>query len=145
MKRVLVATGGGDCPGLNAVIRGIVKRASLEKDWEVIGSIESFNGVMNEPTEIVVLDEKTVEGIHYQGGTIIGTTNKGGPFAWPIKDINGNWTTVDRSDEMIRKLQYLGVDAVINIGGDGSQRFSQMFYEKCLNIIGVLKPSQRFS
>lgn len=139
MKRVLVATGGGDCPGLNAVIRGIVKRASLEKDWEVIGSIESFNGVMNEPTEIVVLDEKTVEGIHYQGGTIIGTTNKGGPFAWPIKDLKGKWTTVDRSDEMIRKLQYLGVDAVINIGGDGSQRYSQMFFEKGLKIIGVPK------
>ncbi len=139
MRRVLVATGGGDCPGLNAVIRGIVKRASLEKDWEVIGSIESFNGILREPTEIVVLDEKAVAGIHVQGGTIIGTTNKGGPFAWPIHDSNGNWSTVDRSDEMIRKLQYMGVDAVINIGGDGSQRISQIFHEKGLNIIGVPK------
>ncbi|MEI6346807.1 MAG: ATP-dependent 6-phosphofructokinase [Bacteroidota bacterium] len=139
MRRVLVATGGGDCPGLNAVIRGIVKRASLEKDWEVIGSIESFNGILREPTEIVVLDEKAVAGIHVQGGTIIGTTNKGGPFAWPIHDANGNWTTVDRSDEMIRKLQYLGVDAVINIGGDGSQRISQTLQQKGLNIIGVPK------
>lgn len=139
MRRVLVATGGGDCPGLNAVIRGIVKRASLEKDWEVIGSIESFNGILREPTEIVVLDEKAVAGIHVQGGTIIGTTNKGGPFAWPIRDGKGNWTTADRSDEMIRKLQYLGVDAVINIGGDGSQRISQTLQKKGLNMIGVPK------
>jgi 6-phosphofructokinase 1 len=134
-----VATGGGDCPGLNAVIRGIVKRAAIEKDWEVIGSIESFNGILREPSEIVVLDEKTVAGIHVQGGTIIGTTNKGGPFAWPIHDSNGQWSTVDRSDEMVRKLQYMGVDAVINIGGDGSQRISQALSDKGLNVIGVPK------
>ena len=139
MKRVMVLTGGGDCPGLNAVIRAIVKRAAQEKDWEVIGCIESFNGVLREPTEIVVLDEKAVAGIHIQGGTIIGTVNKGGPFAWPVKDNNGNWSTVDRSDEMIRKLAYLGIDAVINIGGDGSQRISQKLFQKGLNIIGVPK------
>lgn len=139
LKRVLVATGGGDCPGLNAVIRGVVKRALKEPDWEVIGSIESFNGILREPSEIMVLDCKAVEGIHYQGGTILGTTNKGGPFSWPIKTNDGTWICVDRSDEMIRKLQYMGVEAVISIGGDGSQRFSQAFYEKGLNIIGVPK------
>lgn len=139
LKRVLVATGGGDCPGLNAVIRGVVKRALKEPDWEVIGSIESFNGILREPSEIMVLDRKAIEGIHYQGGTILGTTNKGGPFSWPIKTNDGTWICVDRSDEMIRKLQYMGVEAVISIGGDGSQRFSQAFYEKGLNIIGVPK------
>lgn len=135
----MVLTGGGDCPGLNAVLRAIVKRAAQEKDWEVIGSIESFNGVLREPTEIEILDEKRVAGIHVQGGTIIGTVNKGGPFAWPVKNNDGTWTTVDRSDEMIRKLQYMGIDAVINIGGDGSQRISQKLFEKGLNIIGVPK------
>lgn len=139
MKRVLVATGGGDCPGLNAVIRAIVRRAAQERSWEVVGSIESYNGILREPTEIKVLDEQAVSGIHVRGGTIIGTTNKGGPFAWPIKQPDGTWTTVDRSDEMLRKLQYLGVDAVISIGGDGSQRISQALYEKGLNIIGVPK------
>lgn len=139
MKRVLVATGGGDCPGLNAVIRAVVKRAEKERDWEVIGSIESFNGILREPTEIRVLDEKAVAGIHVQGGTIIGSTNKGGPFAWPIKNNDGTWDYVDRSDEMIRKLKYLGVDAVISIGGDGSQKISQTLFEKGLNIIGVPK------
>ena len=121
------------------MIRAVVKRAEQERDWEVIGSIESFNGILREPTEIRVLDEKSVAGIHVQGGTIIGSTNKGGPFAWPIKNKDGSWDYVDRSDEMIRKLQYLGVDAVISIGGDGSQKISQALYEKGLNIIGVPK------
>ena len=139
MKRVLVATGGGDCPGLNAVIRAVVRRAAQERDWEVIGSIESYNGILREPMEIRILNEQAVSGIHVRGGTIIETTNKGGPFAWPIKNPDGTWTSVDRSDEMLRKLQYLGVDAVISIGGDGSQRISQALYEKGLNIIGVPK------
>lgn len=138
-KRVLVATGGGDCPGLNAVIRAIVLRASQERDWEVVGSINAFDGVLHEPNEIVILGEKEVAGIHIRGGTIIGTTNKGGPFAWPIKNPDGSWGTADRSDEMLRRLQYLGVEAVINIGGDGSQQISQQLYEKGCNIIGVPK------
>ena len=139
MKRVLVLTGGGDCPGLNAVIRAIVKRASQEKDWEVIGSMQGFNGVLNEPQEIKVLDDKAVRGIHFQGGTILESTNKGGPFAWPVKNKDGSWGSVDRSDELIKKLQLLGVEAVINIGGDGSQRISQALFEKGMNIIGVPK------
>lgn len=138
-KRVLVATGGGDCPGLNAVIRAIVLRAARERDWEVIGSINAFDGVLNEPNEIVVLGEKEVAGIHIRGGTIIGTTNKGGPFAWPVKNPDGSWGSADRSDEMIRRLQFLGVEAVVNIGGDGSQSISQRLYEKGCNIIGVPK------
>ncbi len=124
MKRLLIVTGGGDCPGLNAVIRAIVHRAKQEDEWEILGSIQAFNGILWEPTEVVVLDNNKVAGIHFQGGTIIETTNKGGPFAWPVKDKNGRWKTVDRSDEMIRKLQNMHIDAVINIGGDGSQRIS---------------------
>ena len=135
----MVATGGGDCPGLNAVIRAIVLRAAKERDWEVVGSINAFDGILNEPNEIVVLTEKEVAGVHIRGGTIIGTTNKGGPFAWPIKNPDGSWGEADRSDEMLRRLQFLGVDAVINIGGDGSQRISQALFEKGLNIIGVPK------
>ena len=139
MKRALVLTGGGDCPGLNAVIRAIVKRASQEKDWEVLGSIQAFNGVLWEPSEIVRLTPETVRGIHFRGGTILETTNKGGPFTWPVKNSDGTWTTVDRSDEMIKKLQYMGIDCVINIGGDGSQRISKKLFDKGLNIIGVPK------
>ncbi len=139
MNRALVLTGGGDCPGLNAVIRAIVKRAAQEKNWEIIGSIQAFDGVLSEPSKIIELDERTVSGIHFRGGTILETTNRGGPFAWPYQESDGSWSTSDRSDEMIRKLQYLGVNAVISIGGDGSQRISKLLYEKGLNIIGVPK------
>ena len=138
-KRVLVVIGGGDCPGLNAVIRAVVKRASQEKDWEILGSIESFHGVLKEPQEIVVLDKDMVSGIHVRGGTIIGTSNKGNPLDFPVQEADGQWTTIDRSDELIEKINKLGVEAVINIGGDGSQRISQKLYEKGLNIIGVPK------
>ncbi|MBG7629209.1 MAG: ATP-dependent 6-phosphofructokinase [Bacteroidetes bacterium] len=138
-KKVLVLTGGGDCPGLNAVIRGIVKRAAQTEDWEVVGSIQSFDGVLREPTEIIELTEKSVSGIHYQGGTILGTTTKGGPLNWPVKENDGTYSFIDRSDEMIRKLKHMGVEAVISIGGDGSQRISQVLFEKGLNIIGVPK------
>jgi phosphofructokinase-like protein len=139
MKKVLVVTGGGDCPGLNAVIRAVVKRAAQEKDWEVIGSIQSYDGILHDELEIVTLDDKAVAGIHVDGGTIIGTTNKGGPFNWPVKNPDGTWFTKDRSTEMIQKLKDLGVEAVISIGGDGSQRISQKLFEKGLNIIGVPK------
>jgi 6-phosphofructokinase 1 len=131
--------GGGDAPGLNAVIRAIVKRASQEKDWEVVGSIQAFNGVLREPMEIVELDEKAVAGIHYRGGTIIETTNVGGPFRWPVKNNDGSIDYIDRSDDLINRLKYLNIDAVINIGGDGSQKISQALYEKGLNVIGVPK------
>ena len=75
MKRVLILTGGGDCPGLNAVIRAIAKRARSEKGWEVLGSIEAFNGVLNEPQEIISLTRRKTAGIHVKGGTILKTTN----------------------------------------------------------------------
>ncbi len=139
MKRVMLSTGGGDCPGLNAVIRAFVKRAHQEHDWEVLGCIQSFNGILKEPTELKLLSPEVVSGIHVRGGTIIGTTNKGGPFAWPVKKYDGTWEAVDRSDEMIRKCQILGIDAVVSIGGDGSQRISQALYEKGLPVVGIPK------
>jgi len=138
-KRILVATGGGDCPGLNAVLRAIVKKATGQYNWEVLGSIDAFNGVLSEPMQLKVLDLPTVSGIHVRGGTIIGTTNRGGPFRWPVRRSDGTWGAEDRSDELIRRLQYQGIEAVINIGGDGSQRISQALFEKGLNIIGVPK------
>ncbi|RLD56572.1 MAG: 6-phosphofructokinase [Bacteroidetes bacterium] len=138
-NRCLVLTGGGDCAGLNAVIRAIVKRASFEKDWEILGSRDAFDGVLKVPMEIEILDNKKVAGIHVRGGTILGTTNKGGPFAWPVKDKDGKRITVDRSDDLLKKLEYNNIDAVINIGGDGSQRISEKLFEKGCNIIGVPK------
>jgi len=139
MKKLLVLTGGGDCPGLNAVIRGIVKAARYEGNWEVYGSLEAFNGVLKDPVEIVKLTKKKVGRIHVKGGTIIKTTNKGNPFSFPVQQKDGSWKTEDISNGLIEKIQNLGFDAVVNIGGDGSQTISQALFEKGLNIVGVPK------
>lgn len=139
MKKILLATGGGDCPGLNAVIRAIVKSAKRHGDYDVYGSLEAFNGVLTSPNQIVRLTNKKVAGIHVKGGTIIKTTNKGNPIAYPTQLPDGTWTTKDISGELVKKIQDLGFDAVVNIGGDGSQKISQRLFEQGLNIIGVPK------
>lgn len=139
MKKILVATGGGDCPGLNAVIRGIVKRASQEQDWEVWGSFEALNGLMEEPTRLIRLDDKTVAGIHVLGGTILGTTNKGNPMSYPENQPDGSVKKVNRIPWLVDRLKSFGFDAVINIGGDGSQAISQAMFEAGMPVIGVPK------
>ncbi len=139
MKKVLILTGGGDCPGLNAVIRGVAKRARKEKDWEIYGSIEAFNGVLNTPQEIVKLTSKRTAGIHVKGGTILKTTNKSNPIKYPVPQPDGTTKFEDRSDELVKKLKELNFDAIINIGGDGSQRISKTLHEKGIPIIGVPK------
>lgn len=144
-KKILVLTGGGDSPGLNAVIRGICKRARKEsapkenEDWEVYGSIEAFNGVFNEPQEIIKLTSKLTAGIHVKGGTILKTTNKGNPIKFPVPQPDGTVRFVDRSDELIDKLKKLNFDAIINIGGDGSQKISKTLFDKGIPMIGVPK------
>ncbi|HOS57301.1 MAG TPA: ATP-dependent 6-phosphofructokinase [Bacteroidales bacterium] len=138
-KKILVTTGGGDCPGLNAVIRGIVKRAQYEGGWRVFGSIESFNGVLKDKAEIVELTPELVSGIHVKGGTIIKTTNRGGPFKFPVKQPDGTWIMEDRSLFLKERLEKMGFDAVINIGGDGSQRISLGLHEMGIPIVGVPK------
>lgn len=137
MKKVLVLTGGGDCPGLNAVIRAVAKRARKEKGWEIFGSIEAFNGVLSEPQEIIPLTPARTKGIHVKGGTILKTTNKGNPINFPVPQKDGTIKFVDRSDELVKKLK--GFDAVINIGGDGSQKISKALFDKGIPIIGVPK------
>jgi len=138
-NRCLVLTGGGDCPGLNAVIRAIVKRASKEDDWEIIGSTDAFNGILKDPPELILLNNERIAGIHVRGGTILGTTNKGGPFNWPVKTPEGEWITIDRSDDLLDILERENISAIINIGGDGSQYISQTLFDKGVNIIGVPK------
>jgi phosphofructokinase-like protein len=138
-KKVLVLTGGGDCPGLNAVIRGIAKRARKEKNWEVYGSVEAFNGVFNEPQEIFKLTHSRTAGIHIKGGTILKTTNKSNPINFPVQQADGSVKFIDRSNELVKKLKALKFDAVINIGGDGSQKISKVLYDKGIPMIGVPK------
>ncbi len=138
-KKILILTGGGDCPGLNAVIRGVAKRARKEKGWEVYGSVEAFNGVLNEPQELIKLTSQKTKGIHVKGGTILKTTNKSNPLKFPVHHSNGTTTFTDRTDELVKKIKALKFDAVINIGGDGSQKISKVLFEKGIPIIGVPK------
>jgi ATP-dependent phosphofructokinase / diphosphate-dependent phosphofructokinase len=138
-KKVLILTGGGDCPGLNAVIRGVAKRARKEKDWEILGSIEAFNGVLNDPQEIIPLTRSRTAGIHVKGGTILKTTNKANPIKFPVTQADGTTKFIDRSDELVKKLKALKLDAIVNIGGDGSQKISKVLFDKGLPIVGVPK------
>ncbi len=138
-KKVLILTGGGDCPGLNAVIRGISKRARKEKEWEIFGSIEAFNGVLKDPQQVIRLTSKRTAGIHVKGGTILKTTNKDHPMMFPVEQSDGSIKFEDRSDELVQKIRDLNIDAVINIGGDGSQKISKTLFDKGVPIIGVPK------
>jgi 6-phosphofructokinase 1 len=139
MKKILILTGGGDCPGLNAVIRGVAKRARKEKGWEVYGCIEGFNGVFNTPHELIKLTRVKTAGIHVRGGTILKTTNKANPINYPVIQPDGSTKYIDRSDELVKKLKALKFDAIINIGGDGSQKISKALFNKGIPIIGVPK------
>jgi 6-phosphofructokinase 1 len=138
MKKLLLLTSGGDCPGLNGVIRAIVKAAAHDGNWQVYGSRRAYCGVLETPHDIIHLSDDVVAGIHVRGGTILETVNKGNPIAFPT-DIKGKRVLVDRSNELINVISELGFDAVINIGGDGSHKVSQHLYERGLNIIGVPK------
>lgn len=115
-KRIGILTSGGDCAGLNAVIRSVVFRAVGTYDWKVLGIARATNGLMANPPEAISLDIEKVDRFLTAGGTLLGTTNKGNPFAFPMPD----GTLVDRSSEIIKGYHSLGLDAVIGIGGDGS-------------------------
>ncbi len=138
-KKILISTGGGDCPGLNAVIRAVTKAAKKAGGWEVWGSKMAFNGVLNDPPELVKLTSKLTAGIHVKGGTILKTTNKGNPLEFPVKQPDGTWKKIDRTQELVDRIKHLGFHAVVNIGGDGSQKISQALFEKGLNIVGAPK------
>ncbi len=138
-KRLLIINSGGDCPGMNAVIRAIVKRATKENNWEVVGSINGFDGVLSEPFNIEILDEKKVSGIHIRGGTILKTNNKRSPFSYPVLQKDGRKKYEDLSDKLILNLKILRVDAVIHIGGNESHKISQELFKKGVDIIGIPK------
>ncbi len=139
MKKILIATGGGDCPGLNAVIRGIVKAAEQNGQWEVWGSYEAFNGILSTPPRIIKLTSEVTAGIHVKGGTIIKTTNKKNPMNYPVQLENGEWTRVNICKDLVQTIKDHGFEAVVNIGGDGSQLISQELSKNGLNVVGVPK------
>jgi 6-phosphofructokinase 1 len=135
--RIAISTGGGDAPGLNAVIRAAVLSA-INRGWDVLGIRRGFAGLMGED-EVVPLTKDSVRGIGHLGGTILRTTNRGNPFHYPIKNADGTWTEIDRSDELIANAAKLGIDALISIGGDGSLLIAQQLCAKGMRIVGVPK------
>src|SRR6266567_6031201 len=107
-KRIGILTGGGDCPGLNAVIRGVVKGAELKRGWEVVGVEDGFDGLLA-PEKCRLLSLEDVRGILPRGGTILGTTNRGNPFSYPVKQ-DGKIVAVDQSDKVVENVRTLGLD-----------------------------------
>ncbi len=138
-KKMLIITGGGDCPGLNCVIRAVVKSAHMKGGWEVWGSRRAFNGVLEDPPDVILLTPDMVSGIHVRGGTILKTVNKGGPFEYPVQHSDGSVTYDDVSDRLIQRIRDMGFDAVVSVGGNGSQTISLKLFEKGLPIVGVPK------
>ncbi|MEN9246136.1 MAG: 6-phosphofructokinase, partial [Thermostichales cyanobacterium SRBZ-1_bins_19] len=134
-KRIGILTSGGDCGGLNAIIRAVVRRARLG-GHEIYGIKDATAGLMARPVEAELLDVKKVSGILRAGGTILGTINKGNPFAYPLPD----GTIVDRSPEVIAGYHQLGLDALIGVGGDGSLAILRKLAQQGhWNLVGIPK------
>ena len=136
-KRIGVMTSGGDCAGLNAVIRAIAYRAIGGRGWKVFGIHGGTVGLMRRPVDHRELTLDVFDGnILRQAGTILGTTNRGDPFAYPMPD----GTLKDRSEEIIEGYRLLGLDALIVIGGDGSLKIARRIAQQGgLNLVGIPK------
>src|SRR2546426_2657233 len=134
IKRIGVLTGGGDAPGLNAVIRAVVKAAS-NSGIECVGLEDSFDGLI-EPERSRVLTPRDVTGILRLGGTILGTTNRGNPFEYPIATSDG---VHDYSDRVVEMFHKMGLGALVVIGGDGTLAIAHQFCQRGLPIVGVPK------
>ncbi len=135
IKRVGILTGGGDCPGLNAVIRGVAKPAH-DNGLSVLGIQDGFEGLVT--GKAIELYNKDVSGILAQGGSILGSSNKGDPFHWPEK-FDDEIKIVDRSEQALRNYEAWDLDALIAIGGDGTMHISKKLSDMGMNIVGVPK------
>jgi 6-phosphofructokinase 1 len=135
--RIAINTGGGDAPGLNAVIEAVVMSA-YNRNWEVYGIKNGYAGLLN-TDEIIRLTPAHVRRISSMGGTILGTTNKGNPFQMPIKNIVGEVEVRDVSDKVVENFKRLRLDCLIAVGGDGSLKIAYDFYKKGMPVVGVPK------
>ncbi len=135
-KRIGVLTGGGDCPGLNAVIRAVVK-SGITRGWDVVGFEYGFQGVIEDAPPID-LGLDSVRGILDRGGTILGTSNKANPFSYPI--FRGDtWSEEDVSEAALARLQRLGIEWLVCIGGDGTLQIAHRLAQKGLRVVGCPK------
>ncbi len=136
-KRIGVLTGGGDCPGLNAVLRAVVKTAILQYDWQVIGIEDGFEGLLF-PAKTRLLGLEDVRGILPRGGTILGTTNRSNPFAYPVT-INNEMKLSDLSDQILSRVRSLGLDVLVVVGGDGTLHIAHDLMGKGIAVLGIPK------
>lgn len=135
--RIAVNTGGGDAPGLNAVIRAVTLSA-FNLGWEVYGIQRGYGGLLGEG-DVIPLTRESVRGITHLGGTILGSTNRGNPFAWPREGPQDAVQHVDRSGEVVERFRDYHFDALVAIGGDGSLRIANEFAKLGLPVVGVPK------
>jgi phosphofructokinase-like protein len=135
--KIAISTGGGDAPGLNAVIRGAVLSAA-NRGWQCVGVRRSYAGLLGEDL-LVPLGADDVRGITHLGGTILGTTNRGDPFRWQERHADGTWTERDRSDEVVTAFHAYELGALIVIGGDGSLAIGRRLMAKGIPVVGVPK------
>lgn len=135
--RIGLLTGGGDAPGLNAVIRTVVLSAAY-RGWEVLGVRHGFAGLLGE-CDFAPLTRESVRGIAHLGGTILRTTNRGNPLCFPIRQPDGSYVETDCSDELMENVRRSGIDAVIAIGGDGTLGIALELVKRGLKVVGVPK------
>jgi phosphofructokinase-like protein len=135
--RIAISTGGGDAPGLNAVIRAVVLSAH-HRGWQSYGIQRGYEGLLGFDG-VVPLGPGQVRGITHLGGTILGTTNRGNPFRYIIRDAEGKEHEVDRSADLVAAFQASGFDALVSIGGDGSLQISYELWKKGLPVVCVPK------
>jgi 6-phosphofructokinase 1 len=129
IRRIAVNTGGGDAPGLNAVIRAVTLSAHT-RGWEVFGIRYGYRGLLDdEPDGVVTLDREAVRGIHSLGGTILGSTNRGDPFKYPVPGPDGTPVATDVSKRVVQRLKDLSIDALVAIGGDGSLKIAKQLLD----------------
>jgi len=131
-------TGGGDCPGLNTVIRAVVRTAYFHYGFVVMGIEDGYEGLLS-PTRIRPLGLEEVKGIINRGGTILGTSNRGDPFRYKLRDEQGQIQRIDRSQELLENIQRLRLDGLIVIGGDGSLRVAYQLSQQGIPVVGVPK------
>jgi phosphofructokinase-like protein len=137
IRRIGVTTGGGDCPGLNAVVRAVVKSAHNLYGWDVVGIEDGFDGLIY-PERARPLTLDSVRGILPRGGTILGTTNRGNPFAFrPVGDPDA--APLDLSDRVVANIRELGIDALIVIGGDGTLSIALELANMGVRLVGIPK------
>ena len=141
-KRIAVTTGGGDAPGLNAVIRAVTL-AALKRGWECVGIRSGYDGIMHPENfpdgGTIPLTREMVRGIAHTGGTILGTTNRGNPFSYEKVSDDGSVATVDLSERLVDGFKRNKLDALIAIGGDGSMRIAAKTAELGIPVVGVPK------